>query len=251
MKPSSLRTVLKTSISAIALGGVVFLGSLLPQHAKAQSYLPGYTTTNSFGGNTGTNINSSFGFFFDVASNISIDGLGFAAQTGWGNGTNYTVKLWSYVNGGSLPGDYTQIANATFTAGTPYTLQNNYYWQALAGGPLFLADTFTTDNTDQLGYVISAIGDFSNATGNVAFETGTPTFDPRILYAGNGFNDASDAGGYFEVPIYDGGVGDNGYFNPNFSIVQPSTVPGPLPLLGAAAGFSWTRRLRQRIRASK
>ena len=28
-------------------------------------------------------------------------------------------------------------------------------------------------------------------------------------------------------------------------------VPGPLPVLGAAAGFGWTRRLRKRIRSSK
>ena len=28
-------------------------------------------------------------------------------------------------------------------------------------------------------------------------------------------------------------------------------VPGPLPLLGAAAGFSFTRRLRRRVKQSQ
>jgi hypothetical protein len=62
----------------------------------------------------------------------------------------------------------------------------------------------------------------------------------------SGFNDATDPNGFYPVPIYPGSVGGNGYFNANLS-----TVPGPLPVLGAAAGFGWTRRLRKRIRASK
>ena len=31
--------------------------------------------------------------------------------------------------------------------------------------------------------------------------------------------------------------------------VSPSSVPGPLPLLGAAAAFGWSRRLRKRLSA--
>lgn len=243
-----LRAALSTSVSLISFTGIALFGSLALQQAPAQSqpatYLPGYTTTGSLGGNTTTNIQSSFGFFFDTNANLQLDGLGFSSQAAWGNGTTYTVKLWSYVNGGALPSDYTEIASSTFTHGTPYTFQDNYFWQSL--GPISLPDTFTTDPTDQLGYVIAAIGDFSANPGNVQFETGTPTFNPNILNAGNGFNDASDPNGYFEVPIYDGGVGSTGYFNPNLSL-----VPGPLPVLGAAAGFGWTRRLRKRIRASK
>ncbi|MEB3257111.1 MAG: hypothetical protein VKN83_02210 [Cyanobacteriota bacterium] len=264
---------LSTSVSLASFSGLALMGSLALQQASAQAqpatptlptnpidsrptnsgsggiaptaaYLPGYTTTVSFGGNTATNIQSSFGFFFDTNANLQLDGLGFSSQAAWGNGTTYTVKLWSYVNGGALPSDYTEIASSTFTHGTPYTFQDNYFWQSL--GPISLPDTFTTDPTDQLGYVIAAIGDFSANSGNVQFETGTPTFNPNILNAGNGFNDASDPNGYFEVPIYDGGVGSTGYFNPNLSL-----VPGPLPVLGAAAGFGWTRRLRKRIRASK
>jgi hypothetical protein len=244
----TFRAVLHTSASALALGGVVLTGSLLPDQVKAQVSIPAYTTTGTLGGSTGSSTPYSFGFYFDVAgNNVNIDGLGFAAQQAWGNNTSYTVKLWSYVNGGLAFGDYTEIASATFTAGSApsYTLQDNYYWQTFTGAPLFLPDTFTTDASNDFGYAIAAIGDFSAVAGNVVYESGTATFDPRILNAGNGFNESGFP--LFPVPFnLDPALGTNGYFNANLSI-----VPGPLPVLGAAAGFGWTRRLRKRIRASK
>jgi hypothetical protein len=33
--------------------------------------------------------------------------------------------------------------------------------------------------------------------------------------------------------------------------IAPNPVPGPLPLLGAGAAFSWSRRLRRRLRATQ
>jgi hypothetical protein len=251
MFPSELRPVIKSTASIVAVAGMVFFGSLLPQQAKAQ-YLPAYTTSNSLGGYTPTNIPSSFGFFFDVDGGANINALGFADQVAWTNGTQYTVNLWSFDGGGDEFSDYTIIANATFTAGDPYTLQYNYYWQNIVGSPLFLPDTFATDPQNLRGYVIAAIGDFSDALGNVQFETGDASFDPRIVMGGNGFNEEGFA--FYPVPIRDGLIGNAGYFNANISFAPappPSPVPGPLPLLGAAAGFSWTRRLRMRLRASK
>jgi hypothetical protein len=252
---SSLRAFIKTTLSSIALGGVICVGSLLPQQVKAQtSYEPAYTTNpaTALGANTATNTPSSFGFFFDVQGNAQVlDGLGFSAQSAWGNGTSYVVTLWSYANAGTVPGDYTQIATKTFTHGSAYTLQNGYWWQSLA--PLLLPDTYTTDPTDQLGYVISVVGDFSNATGNVQYETNiTSNFNPSILNAGNGFNDANDTSGpppFYPIPAgFDPAVGTQGYFNPNMSFAP---APGPLPMIGAAAGFAWSRRLRKRIQTTK
>jgi hypothetical protein len=250
---STLRAIAKTSFPAMALGAVVLAGPLLPQQAKAQFYPPAYTTTNVLGGSQPTNTPSSFGFFFDVNGGVNIYGLGFAAQKDWGNGAKYTVKLWSWDTGGkasAAPADYTEIATATFTAGNVYTLEGDYYWQTLAGAPLFLADTSSADT----GYLIGTIGDFSATPGNVTFEEGIASFDPRIqiLTDGNGFNE-EDGNLYYPLPVFDGGAGSNGYFNANMSfapIPPASSVPGPLPLLGAAAGFSWSRRLRKRISAS-
>lgn len=240
----SLRT-LKAAASSVAIGSAVVAGSLLIQPAPAHAqFLPGYTTTGATGGVYSVSP-ASFGFFFEAASNVLVDGLGFSSQAAWGNGTSYTVKLWSFVNGGQNPADYTELANATFTHGNSYTFQDGYFWQSLMGS-ISLPESIVSDPTSQIGYVIAAIGDFSGTGGNVEYEGGTPTFNPSLVNAGNGFNDVMDPNGYFEIPIYDGGVGSNGYFNANLSL-----VPGPLPVLGAAAGFGWTRRLRKRIRSSK
>jgi len=249
MNFSKLRVMIKTSISTVALGGIVLFGSLLPDQAQAVTYSPAYTA-NTLGGSTATNVQSSFGFYFDVEGNVgTLNGLGFAAQNNWyfNSSNNYTVKLWSYVNVGQALSDYSLIASAVFMPGGSYTLQNNYLWQSIAG--INLPDTYTTDLTDQLGYAISAIGNFSNTpTTNALFEAGTASFNPKILYAGNGFNQAGSPD--FDVPIFpDNTLSTDGFFNANMSFAAP--VPGPLPLLGAAAGFAWTRRLRTRISASK
>jgi uncharacterized repeat protein (TIGR02543 family) len=184
--------------------------------------IPVYTTTGCLGSSTATNVTSSFGFFFDTTSNNLLDGLGFASQAAWGNGTSYTVKLWNYINGGSNPSDYTEIASAVFTHGTSYEFLDNYFWQSL--DPIPLLDTYTNDPTNQIGYVIAVIGDFSASPGNIQYESGTANgyatifgngyFNPNmsclgapdILVGGNGFNDATDPNGYFEVPIYNGGI---------------------------------------------
>lgn len=261
-----LQVLKKSSLSALALSGIVFAGSLLPQQAKA--YIPAYTTFTPARSNpTAPGVSSSFGFFFDTATNVSIDALGFAGDTSWSNNRSYTVKLWSFNNGGGSPSDFTEIATATFTEGSPYTLQSNYYWQPLAGGPLSLPGTgIVADPTDQRGYVISAIGDFSGVNGYIfpqivsplTTPAGSVTFDPRIdisSFGGdiNGFNDQNDTNSYFPIPIYaTGGLGNNGYFNANLSFATaPPAVPGPLPMFGAAAGFAWSRRLRKRIQATK
>jgi len=262
---STLQVFKKSSLSALALGGIVFVGSLLPQQAKA--YIPGYTTfTPADDNTTSPGVSSSFGFFFDTATNVSIDALGFAGDTRWSNNTSYTVKLWSFINQGASPSDFTEIATATFSEGMPYTLQSNYYWQPLAGGPLSLPGTSIVDDpTDQRGYVISAIGDFSGGNGYIfpqivsplTTPAGSVTFDPRIDNSAfteiNGFNDQNDTNSYFPIPIYaTPGLENNGYFNANLSFAPvPPAVPGPLPMFGAAAGFAWSRRLRKRIQATK
>jgi hypothetical protein len=239
------RPAISAFASLASFGGVVLCGTLVLQQAPVQAqFLPVYTTTGAVGGTTPTNP-SSFGFFFEAASNVQVDGLGFSSQAGWGNSTSYTVKLWSYVNSGASPSDYTELAMATFTQGNPYTFQDGFFWQSLSP-VISLPESIVSDPTDQVGYVIAAIGDFSGVNGNVQFEGGTATFNPNIVNQGDGFNDVTDMNGFFEIPVYPGSTGLNGYYNANLSL-----VPGPLPVLGAAAGFSWTRRLRKRIRGSK
>jgi hypothetical protein len=262
---SALQVFKKSSLSALALGGIVVVGTLLPQQAKA--FIPAYTTSVPFLGLDTNAISSSFGFFFDTSSNDHIDALGFAGDTNWYD-SSYQVKLWSFTNGGVVPGDYTELASLTFTAGPlgttiPYTLQFNYWWQNIPGGPIFLPNTSdAVDPARKRGYVISAIGDFSGKNGKINSQIVDPSTDPSssvtfnskidissFLGEINAFNDENDPDGFFPVPIdLTLGLGDNGYFNANMSFVK---VPGPLPLFGAFAGFSISRRLRKRIQATR
>ncbi|MFM7237212.1 MAG: hypothetical protein ACKOYK_10685, partial [Cyanobium sp.] len=240
------KPVIRASTTLASLCSLFFCGSVLTHQgaAHAQTYLPAYTTSGSGGAYATTNVPSSYGFFFDYQSTDPLDGLGFSSQPFWGNNKSYEVKLWNFKNGGANLSDYTVVASTTFTHGISYPFQDGYFWQTL--GPIPMVDTFTNDLANLEGYVISAIGDFSNSPGNVQFEGGTASFNSRFVPSDplNGFN--QDGFTLYPIPIFDGGVGQNGYFNANLS-----TVPGPLPVLGAAAGFGWTRRLRKRIRASK
>lgn len=208
------------------------------------SYLPAYTSTGALGGYALTSNPSSFGFYFDSKTTGPLNGLGFSSQQAWGNGTSYEVKLWYWNNFGGDPSDYKEIASKTFTHGQPYSFQDGFFWQDVNPN-VSLKDTFTFDPNNEEGYVITVIGDFSNSPGNVQFESATATFNPNFVVGGNGFNEFPDGAGFYPIPFYDGGIGTDGYYNANLSV-----VPGPLPVLAAAAGFGWTRRLRKRISAS-
>ncbi len=192
---------------------------------------------------------SSWGYFLDAKTPVQLDGIGFSSQQGWPAGSSsYTVTLWSFKNGGISPIDYTQIVSKTFTPGNSYHFQDNYFWQSFP--PIYLPGTYTnTDPNGLRGYVITAIGDFSDAPGNVQYEGGTPIVDSRFALGGNGFNDSSQPAlptGFYPIPIADGGVGLNGYFNPNLSF-----VPGPLPIFGVASAFGMARRMRRRVHSAK
>ncbi len=237
----------------VVVAGLLTSASLVAVQNPAQAAVtPAYTTTNSTGGSYGTSAGSSFGFFFDTVGSKKIDALGFASQAGWNTGTSvYTVSLWSFTNQGNLPGDYTLIDSRTFTPGNPYFFQSGYFYQDI--DPVNLADSTAGDSptpsspNGQRGFVIGVDGDFSSAPGNVLFEGGTASFVPGIINNSSGYGDFGD--GFFPVPAFGvpNNAGPNGYFNGNFSIAP---VPTPLPLLGAAACFSFSRRIRNRIRSA-
>lgn len=230
---------------ASAMSVAVSIGLVSP----AQAIFPAITVPNaSQSPYPGTNP-ASFGYFIDATAPFFLDGLGFSSQQGWPQGTSpYEVIFWSFKNGGGTPLDYTQIASVTFTPGTQYHFQDNYFWQSFA--PIYLPGTYTdTDPGNLRGYVIAAIGDFSDLPGNVQFEGGTATVSSKFVLGGNGFNDSSFPGpptGFYPIPIGDGNVGINGYFNPNLSY-----VPGPLPILGAATAFGMARRMKRRVNSAR
>jgi len=187
---------------------------------------------------------ASLGYFFEAESTQTLNALGFAAPiTGSGD---YTVTLWSYANGGLDPNlDYTVLSTATFnTACAGCILRDFFLWKEVA--PVTLAKT--SDNPDT-GYVITAFGDFAPGQQS-GFSGGTGTFDNLVTYDGGGYN----VTGAFGYPIPFGDPADfpppvttYAFFNANASF---ASVPGPLPIFGAAAAFGWTRKLRRRIKIS-
>jgi hypothetical protein len=243
----------KNLLPKVALGSLLAVAGFVSAPNAAQAFIPAYTTSppdavKGFQPTSSTEL-GSFGFFFDTDKDISIDGLGFSSQDTWGNGKSYNVTLWKYINNGDFATDYTQLATQTFTHGTPYDFTSGYFWQSIA--PLTLANSVISDPTILQGYVIGVIGDFSNAAGNVAAEGGSASFLTGILNNSSGSSfQVGDPACLYPVPACADGTGATAYFNGNFSYSTPP-VPGPLPLLGAAAGFSFSRRLRKRIQATR
>jgi hypothetical protein len=221
-------------------------GGILGLSSPAQAFKPAYTTSSRLGAYYTASQNSSFGFFFDTTKDLPIDGLGFAPQEGWpGGSSSYTVSLWSFQNGGLTPGDYTLRASSIFTPGNTYVIQDGYCWQSIV--PVILPESYNTDPTNDRGYVISAIGDFTDRPGNVKYESGVPNIDPNFNFGGNGYIDSSVASSFFPIPIGEiSSLGINAFFNPNLSY-----VPGPAPILGVASALGLSRKLRQRIKATR
>jgi len=251
MYPSIVKK-LKNMFPKAVLTGLLTGCALIGAPNPAQAYTPAYSNpdpSSAFQPTTPTQP-GSFGFWFDTDRDVTIDGLGFSNQpTNWGSGTSYEVWLWSYTNGGTAIGDFTLIDKVTFTEGNTYELQGAYFWQSI---PLVtLTDSTTGDPTLQNGFVIGVVGDFSNNPGNVGAEgtLSAVNFLPGIVIdIGTQNFGVPSPDPFFPVPVYDSGFGASAWFNGNLSIAP---IPGPLPMLGAAAGFAWSRRLRKRIQATK
>ncbi|MFN9644370.1 MAG: hypothetical protein ACK6BG_04445 [Cyanobacteriota bacterium] len=96
--------------------------------------------------------------------------------------------------------------------------------------------TWTIWNTASIGGGVAPAGNptfFSN-----------PTPQPKLLPVNTFFQIAATSGTAVLNPA------DNGStlgINLAGSFVTYTFVPGPLPILGAGAAFSWSRRLRRRI----
>lgn len=231
LTPSALKTTLT---SALASGGILMAGV-----QPAEAIIPVLTISNAQSNYTNPDEGlGSFGYAFDLNGSAIIDGLGLYAPIEWTTGT-YKVSLWSYT-----ASSVTLLDTVTFNGGDAYPIVGSYAWipipqRTLAGTP----------GDPAVGYIIGAEGSFTNPPVGQqgAFTTSTYNFASPFFTEGNGFS--YDTGGIppFPQPVnFDPAVLNNGFFNPNLSL-----VPGPLPVLGAAAGFGWTRRLRKRIRASK
>jgi uncharacterized repeat protein (TIGR03803 family) len=180
---SSLRAFAKTSFSSIAIGGVLFVGSLLPQQAKAQPpYKPAYTTdpATALGAYTATSVGSSFGFYFDVKGNaVVLDGLGFSQQLAWNNGTSSVNQLW--VNN-TLYG--TCSSGGTSNSGVIYSYNisaSAYNFYSLSSTPSDSGLTLNSATNILYGVINPLLSASSIYSINTTFTTYTPINTTNVL----------------------------------------------------------------------
>lgn len=203
------------------------------------------------------NVQYSFGYAFDVNEDgWSANALGFGFQNNWLSGsasTPYQVSLWSVFfedPDASFP-IVTELARATFDP-TNATLADNlfagiapdqglYYWLEIPKISL----PNTSDNPDSY-YLVGASGRFAGQGAIKPRVAGGPNFpSPVATYVFEGFNDQFDID--FPAPLLpfpDSNFAGKGFWNANVSLEE---IPGPLPLMGVAAAFGWSRRLKKKM----
>jgi hypothetical protein len=254
---SVLAKGLRPSLLAIAGGvaGLSLLGAAPAQAFNPASIDPIFGVEDALGARFDAGTSAySVGFFFDVVGNgFFANALGVSAQVNVPWIQPYTVSLfsWEYdpaqaenpANGGY---SITTLASKQFIPGDPDlvpTTQSgnvNFYWLGL-GSQIALPDTSDAVDPDGLrGYAVATEGFFNEPDGNFIEQDGFVTFSSRAAYLGDGYN-AQDFDFLYPFPVFEAGV--NGYWNGNVSV-----VPGPLPVMGVAAAFGWSRRLKKKTK---
>jgi len=201
---------------AFAIAAISFF--VIPTSASA--FVPGLSLTG--GQNVTANNPWTLGWEFNVNRVINIDALGIFDSGVLGLNGTYGLGLWDL--GGNL------LASTT-VAGAGDGIENGFVWKSLAASL-----KLTPGN-----YVVGAAGDYSG-NGDLYAYDGSFTTLPGVTFISNKFILGSvlqyPSLSTSRIPAFLGG---------NFS-ESSEKAPSPLPVIGAAAAFGWTRRLRSRVR---
>lgn len=163
----------------------------------------------------------NLGFSFTTASTQTFNALGVADFGTVGLSESHGIGL--YDTSGNL------LASALGVTGTGSVVQDGFVWAAIS--PITLGPGT---------YIVGASGQWN---GDAYGADGGITVDSGFTYNGPQFVRSLP----LQFPSIAAGV-NPGYFGANIS---KAAVPGPLPALGIAAAFGCSRRLRQRLRASR
>ena len=110
-----------------------------------------------------------------------------------------------------------------------------------AGGGLYYGTT-ESGGANNLGSVF----EFNSATGSITLKGSFTGANGSLPYAAL---TAAGGGLYYGTTVYGGAAGLGAIYSFTPGSNGPSAaVPAPLPLLGAGAALSWSRRLRRRVR---
>ncbi|MCT0230221.1 hypothetical protein KQ306_05015 [Synechococcus sp. CS-1324] len=186
--------------------------------------------------------------------------------------TDQPIALWGFV-----PVSATSKDVLSYTAKGEEELFNNYRTAdftllptgtlgqprtASIGGLLAAATQFNLSNPTRFDLVGTYVGGGDNNTkinfGLASFTNRGTTGNPNQPKPGDlDFSTARFNGGFFTlkedpefipVPPPEFDPPDRNPGPPGRDPITSATVPGPLPVLGAAAAFGWSRRLRKRIK---
>jgi len=185
-----------------------------------------------------------------VGGNPTVTNLSTASpQTPTAAQMSYSISLTPTILGSALAGSYQSPASLSCTAGNctnpiPAAVQND---DSLA--------TFTKTYTATGTYTSNSVfASLTNAQAS-AFTSGTVASSYSSLFQGGGadlswtFNTAPGTIGSGSnqrntlTPFIEGSIA----LEYEYEIPAGAIVPGPVPLIGAAAAFGWSRRLKKRI----
>jgi hypothetical protein len=221
--PKALTAVVATALTLLAAPFVATPARALSIGPALQSFIPG-----TLGGDP--SFRGTAGYRFSTSRDLTISALGFFDDQEDGLLSSHDVGIFA-------AGSQALLASTTIAAGSSAYLQGGFRWAALT--PFTLSPGT---------YVIAATLPGDPATFDpVNYSASSPTTIDGLIIAGESLTQAVDPLALV-MPTVDEGLG-YGFFGANFA--TPQAVPGPLPLLGAAAAFRCSRRLRRRSSAAR
>ncbi len=212
----SLPTRLGTCLGVVASS--LFLGAGL---SPAKAILPGID--NLSGGTNSGNGSWTLGYEFNLSKTSVIDALGSYDQNGDGLNGRYDIGLWD--TSGNL------LSTAS-VSGSGDPLVSSFRWADIADITL-----------GQGNYIVASAGAWST-NGDNYFYSGSYTTNV-LTYVNNKYR----VGSSLQFPISSAAGVAPGFLGGNVSF-ETTSVPAPLPFLGAGAAFGFSRKLRQRVKSA-
>ncbi len=234
---SAVARTLKTSLIG-AFGAVSLVG--LSQDASKAAFLPAI----SFNGtpSTSTLVGSPYvlGYHFTTDFDRTLKGIGLYSPPSF----ERSVGIWDFTN----PTTPSLVWSNNYTAGQ-WCEQSTYFcWFDTASGPTLLKDVDYVVASTWGGEAFPAQLDPSDVSLISGFKLNQsantePSVVPDLVV---------DLSNPDYAPILTSPGFDKGFITVNlsFETYTPAETPAPLPLIGAAAAFGWSRKIRRRISTS-
>ena len=257
----------------LGAGAAVMASLLAPQQAHAlvatTQYVPFKIFQNPALNTTSLTFQSFNAAFGGDTSTLNLTGIGYkiaGAANGTGSAmvggnprvTNQSESLdseafiayapkFSFTNGTNTTG---AITASTMSANNPVPCSTTQSCPNPGGGTMVPMDSTRTLNLAANTY--AGTGGFASISMQPLWKTnpvmsamvsGTPSANFTGTGADMAYNfDPTLSPSVISKPYIEGWIAVQYEYN-----VIPSAVPGPLPLMGAAAAFGWSRRLKKRI----